>query len=186
MVESKVSGVLAALPSLSVTELQQVNQHSKALLALGGVANGAAPVAIGTTVGTAHFGHQVPAPPAAPALAPEIAGGADLLLHAIAGQLRRLGSDYAHAGVLRRAAPAGFAAKAAAVTDYLDRAAVRNRVEQAAVLAIGVELLYNEMTRQGLAVSSRTLLNHAHRIPAVLNAAFPGYAQGGVLGWIVS
>jgi hypothetical protein len=36
-----------------------------------------------------------------------------------------------------------------------------------------------------VAVSARTLMSHIHRLPAVINKSFPGYAQAGHLGKII-
>ena len=157
------AAILAALPHLPVADLQQVEQRCKALRGLG-------------NAGAADLADSAP-------------GAADsdseVILRAISEQLRRLGAEFASVPVLRRAATASFRAKAAEVMDYIRASGITNRVEQAAVATVAVELLYENMTQMGVMVSSRTLLAHVHRLPAALNRAFPGYAAAGILCWIV-
>jgi hypothetical protein len=61
----------------------------------------------------------------------------------------------------------------------------KQRMVQDAILRNGLELLYYDLVSMNIAVSSHTLLNHIHRIPATLNRHFPGYAQSGMLHKIV-
>ena len=42
-----------------------------------------------------------------------------------------------------------------------------------------------DLCRMEVAVSARTLMSHIHRLPAVINKSFPGYAQAGHLGKII-
>lgn len=52
-------------------------------------------------------------------------------------------------------------------------------------LSLGFPLLVRNLQRMGLAATSRTMMAHAHRIPAVINQAFPGYAENGMLSMIL-
>lgn len=62
----------------------------------------------------------------------------------------------------------------------------KSKITQDAVLKIAVGLLYeNLLTWKGVAVSSHLLLKQIHRLPSVLNQAFPGYSQSGLLVKIV-
>lgn len=61
----------------------------------------------------------------------------------------------------------------------------QHKLVQDAVLAIAIENLYNELVQWGISVSSHTVLQNIHRVPAVLNRSYPGYAQSGLLHKIV-
>jgi len=62
----------------------------------------------------------------------------------------------------------------------------KSRIIQDAILNEAVQLLYFDLVNwQGVAISSHTLLNQVHRIPATLNRHFPGYAISGTLTKIV-
>lgn len=76
-----------------------------------------------------------------------------------------------------------FCAKVPAVLQYV-RQAGSQRVMQRKVLTFGLRLLYKQMTRDGYPVTGITMLAHFHRVPAVLEQAFPGYAKSGLLGLI--
>lgn len=76
-----------------------------------------------------------------------------------------------------------FKAKVPALFAYLKQAGDRNA--QRALLTIGIELLYADLTKIGLAVTSRSLMAHTHRIVGVINREFPGYAQAGFIKLIL-
>jgi hypothetical protein len=77
-----------------------------------------------------------------------------------------------------------FKAKCPELMRWLRRV-VRTRTEQRAVLKMGVTLLYENMVKAGFPASARTVRNHIHRVPSVINQAFPGYAKNGMLALIV-
>jgi hypothetical protein len=56
-----------------------------------------------------------------------------------------------------------------------------NKTQQRAILKLGIGLLHHDLANIGLAVSSRLIMSHIHRLPGVINRAFPGYAQAGRL-----
>jgi hypothetical protein len=85
--------------------------------------------------------------------------------------------------VLRRSVGPAFRAKLPGLMQYL-RSASSRRVERHSLLYVGFHLLYKEMTQRNYVVTTRTLLNHMHRIPAVVEASFPGYLHTGVAKWI--
>lgn len=60
-----------------------------------------------------------------------------------------------------------------------------NKNVQRALLRLGIGLLHFDLVAIGLAVSSRLLMAHIHRVPGVINRAFPGYAQAGLLSMII-
>lgn len=76
-----------------------------------------------------------------------------------------------------------FKIKVPALFGYLKQAGDRNA--QRALLTIGIELLYDDLTKIGLAVTSRSLMAHTHRITGVINRMFPGYAQAGFIKLIL-
>lgn len=51
------------------------------------------------------------------------------------------------------------------------------RREKIALLHIGVDLLIDALHYQGIPVSSANLLINYHRMPGLLDAAFPGYSE---------
>ncbi len=69
------------------------------------------------------------------------------------------------------------------VQNYLRNAG--NKTAQRALLRLGIGLLHHDMVQLGWAVSSRLMMAHIHRLPAVINRAFPGYAQAGLLHMII-
>ena len=76
-----------------------------------------------------------------------------------------------------------FKGKLPALHAYLKK--VGNRTAQRALLRLGIGLLHHDVVNMGLAISSRLLMAHIHRIPGVINRAFPGYAQAGLLHMII-
>ena len=61
-----------------------------------------------------------------------------------------------------------------------------SKIIQDVALKIAVGLLYdNLLTWKGVAVSSHLLLKQIHRLPSVLNQAFPGHANSGLLAKII-
>lgn len=76
-----------------------------------------------------------------------------------------------------------FKQKLPALHKYLRYAG--NKVAQRALLRLGIGLLHHDIVQIGLAVSSRLMMSHVHRIPGVINRAFPGYAQAGLLHMII-
>lgn len=60
------------------------------------------------------------------------------------------------------------------------------RIHQQQLIRIGYKQLFAQLAQQQLAPSSITLLNHTHRLPAAINAAFPGYAEAGLLARVLT
>jgi hypothetical protein len=109
----------------------------------------------------------------------------DLILDAIASFMQGRGLEFTSASTLVRSPQyRAFAQKIPAVMKYLEQVTTV-QIEQRAIAAIAVELLYENLVEMGVAVTSRTVMSHVHRIPSILNRAFPGYAQCGMLHMIV-
>jgi hypothetical protein len=66
---------------------------------------------------------------------------------------------------------------------YLKRGG--DRTAQRALLRLGIGLLHHDLVEMRLAVSSRLMMAHIHRIPGVINRMFPGYAEAGFLHMII-
>lgn len=154
--------VVAALPRLSPDERARVVERLKAAQSLS------------------PGGPVAPGPAAARG---EPAGGE--ALEAIAAAVLRLSGERAQPAALRRSSqfPA-FAVKAEALGRFLAQHAPA-RAQRRALLAVGVELLYRDLARAGMSVTSRTLMSCLHQVPGVLDKYFPGYARAGALGMIV-
>lgn len=61
----------------------------------------------------------------------------------------------------------------------------KSRMVQDAILREAISLLYYDLVNMNVSISSHTILNHIHRIPATLNRHFPGYTMSGLLTKIV-
>lgn len=106
------------------------------------------------------------------------------ILDAIVKYMQDMGLDLSGADQMRGGAHySKFKAKVPAIVAFVKP--VGNKTQQRAAVKIGVELLVQELMKIGLAVTSRSLMNHAHRIPSMINRAFPGYVQAGLLSMIV-
>jgi hypothetical protein len=86
-----------------------------------------------------------------------------------------------------------FSRKVPALMDYLSKITLvtpvqecgSKRMKKYAATMLGVLLLAENMKELSLPVSSRLVMAQIHRIPAVINKAFPGYAQSGMLHLIL-
>lgn len=155
--------VVEALPRLSPEERERVASRLAALRALSGA--------------------PVPTAPAGEQAAPESA--VDEVLAAVCAVVLRASGERASVHALRRDRQTrALAAKVGPLQEYL-AACARTRVERRALLELGTRLLYDQLREGGYPASARTLVAHAHRIPAVVDASFPGYAAAGMLGMIL-
>lgn len=60
---------------------------------------------------------------------------------------------------------------------YFDSSADNSRVEKLAFIRLCVQLLFANLVAMRVPISPRTMVAHAHRIPAVVDKNFPGYAR---------
>lgn len=67
---------------------------------------------------------------------------------------------------------------------YVEKA-VHERIEQESLLIVSVDLLWQDMARQHLPTTGNTLIRNLHRIPAIMDCHFPGYAKSGLLRLII-
>jgi len=109
-------------------------------------------------------------------------GDEALIADAICGVLSSRGMDYAPLPLLCRwQGYRAFRAKVPSIMKFLRQGAKPSRSELAALAYFTVELLMEDMHSMNLAIGARNLMNHIHRIPAVVNQCFPGYARSGLL-----
>ena len=105
-----------------------------------------------------------------------------LALECICAMMKSKGMEFATPVLLRKSPVFNSfkTEKVPAVMAYLGRAGF-TRNETRAMMQIGLELLMADLGRMGLMISGRALMSHFHRIPSLLNHAFPGYAEAGLL-----
>lgn len=109
-----------------------------------------------------------------------------LVLSCICEQLGHVAAEYVSKEALRsHRGIAAFREKIPGLMRYL-AATSESRTEQRAILRMGIELLYEQLTEMNVPASARLVMAHIHRVPSVLNNAFPGYARAGLLHWIVN
>jgi hypothetical protein len=106
-------------------------------------------------------------------------------LRAICHMLQRNGLEHGSVTALQRHRDfAKFRSQYAAVNKFFD-AAKLDSGQRRTLFKVGVEMLYDNLCELGIPVTAATLMNHTHRIPAVINLGFPGYARSGLLRLIV-
>lgn len=156
--------VVAALPRLTAEERSRVMQRLAALGAMSGQ----------STVAVTGGGRQ-----------PNSDDDIAFVLGSIVRVVLRAAGERVTVAALRRTQQSrGFGEKAAALREFVAHAAAE-RVQQAALLDLGFGLLHESLCAGGYSTSARALMSHAHRIPSVINKAFPGYAASGLLSMIV-
>jgi hypothetical protein len=77
-----------------------------------------------------------------------------------------------------------FCTKVPMVMEYLDGL---DKIEQSAVLSIGLDLLYRYLSQwNDQPINGARILSCIHLLPACLEAAFPGYRDAGMLRMVVT
>jgi hypothetical protein len=107
----------------------------------------------------------------------------DVLLETISQYARDKGIEFVTVERLRASQQMKQAREklAEGLEDYLRNAVAKNRIELRAFMKLAISLVFKEMAQLRLSASGRTVLAYVHRIPAVINKAFPGYASSGML-----
>lgn len=109
-----------------------------------------------------------------------------LILDAIVQTLESLGVEFTSSTTLQhRNAYSAFKKKAPDLLRYVKHH-TKTRNEARKLLRWGAEMLYRDLTQMGIAVSSSTIMNHIHRMPAVINKNMPGYATAGGIQWLLT
>lgn len=162
-----IDEILKVLPKLSVDELLTIRGRIAYLLPLKGVSLKTLPAVSES-------------PPAAPSNS-----DTDLVLEQIDAYLRGKAIEFTTVQLLR-ASPQfrSFRDKVPGVMTFI-RNATTERNEQRLLLDLAIDLLYRYLIKRGLPVGGRILMQQIHRVPDVINAQFPGYAQAGMLPMIV-
>lgn len=112
-------------------------------------------------------------------------GAEDEILESLAGVLLRMSGERVTPAGLRRAGQfAALRGKVEALSAYIS-AHAPDRARRRALLDLGFELLYRDLSAAALPASARALMNHAHRIPSVIDTSFPGYARAGLLRMVL-
>lgn len=70
------------------------------------------------------------------------------------------------------------------LADFFRDASERNRIRARKLIRLGISLLIENLVQMNVAISATTVMAHVHRIPGVLNQAFPGYAAEGLLSLV--
>ena len=109
----------------------------------------------------------------------------DLVLEAIYDVLTRRGAEFTSPGMYykSRSFPS-FRAKIPALMRYV-RQAAQTRQQQRYLLSIGINSLYNYLFAKNIPINYASILRTIDLVPAMVNRAFPGYAESGLLGMIV-
>lgn len=89
--------------------------------------------------------------------------------------------------------PATLSRRCTSISAYRDKikamdgflSSVPNRVQQRALFRTGIILLCHNLAEMNVPVSGLAIMNHIHRIPALVDRAFPGYARHGLLRMII-
>jgi hypothetical protein len=77
-----------------------------------------------------------------------------------------------------------FAEKVPQVFDFIREGGCSDRLEMLMMLRIGVRYLYRDLTERGYTATAYTIMAQFHRVPAIINRQFPGFAACKLLGKI--
>lgn len=172
---SDLSVILDRLPKLSATDLVKVGQAveqrrngaAKALASLGGGGNDNTPIVQPITL----HGKAEP-------------WGEVLLDCIIEVTTETVGYPISKETLRGMTAYQSFRKKLPALIKYIEHAAPEY-VQRRAICKLGIELLFGYLHSPDRMTGPSTLLYQIHRMPAALDAQFPGYAGAGLLGLIV-
>ncbi len=90
-----------------------------------------------------------------------------------------------HGAILRKSSAFGYMQKKTKLLFQFLKQSNLNHSEIRLLVKIGVKLLASNLEEIGVPVGGVTLMRHIHRMPSVLNRAFPGYAASGALYMLV-
>lgn len=108
----------------------------------------------------------------------------DWILRVVHDMLLTLGVESLHPTMLKQRAP-NFRNNIGILLEFLGKAAGPQRIHQQKLLAMAVELLYQDLTQQQLPATAITIVRQIHRVPAILDVHFPGYMRNGFLKLII-
>lgn len=155
---SAIEQINKLLPLLSDDELDQLSIRIKSLRSLGG--NNSKPSVVDDS---------------------DITSDEVFVLGCIVHTMQRLGADMSSVSMLQRSRDIGaFRSKLPDLKTYLQSVG-RERQLHVAILQIGTHIMHDELMAMGRTVTSRTIMQHIHRLDAAINRQFPGYARSGYL-----
>lgn len=102
----------------------------------------------------------------------------DWLLEGITNELRRRGLWMRAHPIPKNLLPDGYEAKAAHIQKYLIKGCGEKRLKSISMMVLGqvaASSLADYLLRARVPVSPKTLLNNIDKIPAAIDASFPGY-----------
>lgn len=110
----------------------------------------------------------------------------DLVLESVHEVLANRGVDFTPPSIMRRRSRGFtvFQKKLPAIMQFI-RQATNSRQQERWLLCKGVEALYDHLVGLNVPVSHATILRNIHSVPAVINRAYPGYVECGLLSWAV-
>lgn len=107
------------------------------------------------------------------------------ILGLICSYLSSSGIDFSSAMMLRKSSSyPPFKQKVPIVLKFFEQCKP-SKTELSVLITLGIELLIIDMQKMAIPVSGRMVMSHIHRIPSLINRAFPFYAAAGMLGWII-
>lgn len=113
-------------------------------------------------------------------------GTIDLVLEEIVTTMKARHGEYSAPPLLKRSQ--GYPAFREKVEGDLEKyfeEAEANRIERTALIHFAIGLLVENLRRMRLPISARAVMNHIHRLPSVVDRAFPGYAESGLLHLVI-
>jgi hypothetical protein len=152
-----LQSIIALLPKLSLDELEQLRQRCSALISLS-----------------------------SGAILQDQSSDAHWVIGCVVQHNRSHGRDLTPVATLQKNPGTGFHKSLPALLQYLEQGAGKQRLHKQALLMLGLELLSQNLEEIRIPVTSRILLRYLPRLPSVINRAFPGYWQSGLLPWVLS
>lgn len=152
--------LINALPALSADELATLKARASALLALGGGQPSGGPMNAGSGKSAAQrqrYALQI------------------VMLFKERGQVVHL------ARIFNGVSLTEIDAKIDAIEEWLGAAGVLNLIERDAIVGIGLKALATNFAEINIPLTPRSIASNLHRVPALLEREFPGYAAAGLL-----
>jgi len=115
----------------------------------------------------------------------ELDGDARWVLGCVIETFKLANQDIEHEAALRRSKGYdAFAEKVSTLMVFLRKASSSKAVRRG-ILMTALRLQYESLTRDMMHMSARDMISVVHRVPAVLDAHYPGYAEAGFLHLLV-
>jgi hypothetical protein len=155
--------VLKLLPKLTKDELELVKKRVKGLASLSlSESDNKVPLAITT-----------------------IDDDSMMFMHCVSSVLRSTGLEHVSYATMQSHVEASrLKANVPDLMKYFRESKV-SRPQLIVLLQMGIEILCRDLARMRVPISFRSIMRNAHRIPSLMNREFPGYAQSGMLRFIV-